>query len=378
MALAATVRSQLLHFLGSSLPYVTFLPAVLGTFLYSGALAGLLATFLSICYVSYLLDNPLGQMLLIHNDTERAIACVSIVSCLLMCLVARLLRDARRRALDAEQQARAAEQRSLIEANLRESQLRHQEAIQAHSAELEQRVRERTAELEAAMREQESFSYSVSHDLRAPLRHINSFSALLLEDHGTELPDEARSYLHRIQGATRGMGSLIDHLLELSRLSRTELTREWVDLSALAAAITTMLQETEPQRQVEVGIEKNTLVRADRHLMNQLLTNLLGNAWKYSSLQQPARIEFGRSWVDGQEVFHVSDNGVGFDMAHSARLFVAFQRLHGAEFEGTGIGLATAQRIVQRHGGAIWAKGQIGEGATFYFTLCPQGVSPQG
>lgn len=308
-------------------------------------------------------------MLLIHNDTERIIASFSIVSCIMIWLVARLLHDARRRALDAEQQARAAEQRALTEANLRASELRHQEAIQALNDELEQRVRERTAELEAAICEQESFSYSVSHDLRAPLRHINSFSALLLEDHGTELPDEARNYLHRIQGATRGMGSLIDHLLELSRLSRTELTRESVDLSALAAGITTMLQETEPQRQVDVCIEKNVLVRADRYLMSQLLANLLGNAWKYSSVRQPARIEFGKNWVDGQEVFFVSDNGAGFDMAHSARLFVAFQRLHGAEFEGTGIGLATAQRIVQRHGGTIWARGQIGEGATFYFTL---------
>ena len=244
-----------------------------------------------------------------------------------------------------------------------------EEAVLALNAGLEQRVRERTAELEAAVREQESFSYSVSHDLRAPLRHINGFSAILAEDYGSSLPPKALNYLQRIEGATSRMGAMIDHLLELSRVSRIELERNSVDLSELAAEVAVMLQETEPQRCVEFSIEKGLSVRGDRKLLGQLLENLIGNAWKYSSGKPSALIEFGSISEGGQETFFVRDDGVGFDMAYSGKLFEVFQRLHGEEFEGTGIGLATAHRIVQRHGGTIWAHGQINQGATFYFAL---------
>jgi len=369
VAAAIGVRSELLPFLGSSLPFATFLPAVLAVFLFSGVSAGVLATFLSICYVSYYQTSSLSQILIIHGARETAVALFSITTCVLLCLVARMLHNYRKRAQEAEHQAWLAEQRALIDADLRETELRYQGAILALNVGLEQRVRERTAELEAAIHEQESFSYTVSHDLRAPLRHINSFSTILLEDYGTEIPDQARNYLERIKGATRSMGSLIDHLLELSRLSRTALIPELVDLSQLVAGIITMLQETEPQRRVEVCCAEGITVRGDRDLLRQLLINLLGNAWKYSSRQPLLRLEFGRSWIDGQETFFVRDNGVGFDMAYSDKLFEVFQRLHGTQFEGTGIGLATAQRIVQRHGGTIWAQGEVGAGATFYFTL---------
>jgi PAS domain S-box-containing protein len=234
---------------------------------------------------------------------------------------------------------------------------------------LELRVRQRTADLEAAIREQESFSYSVSHDLRAPLRHINSFSAILKEDHGKELSDQARAYLDRIGAASSRMGSLIDNLLELSRVNRVEIKRAPVDLSKLAASTLRMFQETEPGRCEEHFIEPDITTLGDYCLLRQLFENLMGNAWKYTSKKPLASIRFGRTVVSGQQAYFVSDNGAGFDMAYRKNLFGAFQRLHGAEFEGIGIGLATAQRIVQRHGGKIWAEGAVDQGATFYFTL---------
>ena len=234
---------------------------------------------------------------------------------------------------------------------------------------LEQRVSERTADLQAAIREQESFSYSVSHDLRAPLRHINSFSAILVEEYGHQVPEGARHYLDRIRSASGRMGELIDHLLELSRVGRAQIKPGPVDLSDLARSILGMLQETEPQRKLEVQVEEEIIVLGDQALLRQLMENLLGNAWKYTARKECAQIQFGRTFAAKQPAFFIEDNGAGFDMAYQGNLFRAFQRLHGSEFAGDGIGLTTAQRIVHRHGGNIWAKGKVGEGATFYFTL---------
>jgi light-regulated signal transduction histidine kinase (bacteriophytochrome) len=234
---------------------------------------------------------------------------------------------------------------------------------------LEQRVRERTADLEAAIRAQESFSYSVSHDLRAPLRHINSFSAMVIEEFGDQVPPVAHEYLDRICAASSRMGALIDHLLELSRVTRAELAPGLVDLSELASSTLRMFVETEPHRDADLVVEPGITVMGDQALLRQLLENLLGNAWKYTSQKGEARIEFGKAVVSGQETYFVRDNGAGFDMTYLSKLFKAFERLHGAEFEGIGIGLATAQRIIQRHGGSIWAEGVVDEGATFYFTL---------
>jgi len=234
---------------------------------------------------------------------------------------------------------------------------------------LELRVNERTADLQAAIQEQESFSYSVSHDLRAPLRHINSFSAILMEEFGEALPKQARGYLERIRGASCRMGALIDHLLELSRVGRTEIHLGPVNLSGLAATILAGLQETDPWRSVETGIEENIIVLGDESLLRQLLENLLGNAWKYTSKRSVARIEFGSTKIAGEPVLLVRDNGAGFEMKYQENLFVAFQRLHSGEFEGDGIGLTTAQRIIHRHGGDIWGEGEVDKGATFYFTL---------
>ncbi|HBB69203.1 MAG TPA: sensor histidine kinase [Geobacter sulfurreducens] len=244
-----------------------------------------------------------------------------------------------------------------------------QEAISALNNELEQRVIRRTAELEKANREMESFNYSVSHDLRAPLRHINSFSAIVMEEFSNELPAPVKDYLVRIRSASNRMGGLIDHLLELSRVGRAALKLEPVDLSMMAASILTALQETELKRTVKIFVEEDVRVLGDRTLLQQLLENLLGNAWKYTSKTVTAHIEFGSSKRGDSTIFYVKDNGAGFDMQYKDNLFIAFQRLHTAEFEGEGIGLTTAQRIIHRHSGDIWAEGEVGKGATFYFTL---------
>ena len=246
---------------------------------------------------------------------------------------------------------------------------RAEESLEQLTEELEQRVAERTRSLKSALKEQESFSYSVSHDLRAPLRHINSYLSILSEEFGDLLPGEALSLVERSRAASRHMGALIDDLLELSKVSRTSLSQEVVNLSELATQTCNLLQESEPGRCVEFVITKGLAARGDKSLLRQMMVNLLGNAWKYTSAVAQARVEFGRMVTDDQEVFFVRDNGVGFDMAYSDKLFGEFQRLHGPEYEGTGIGLATVKRIVDRHHGKVWAEAKPGEGATFYFVL---------
>jgi len=228
---------------------------------------------------------------------------------------------------------------------------------------------ERTKLLETTNRELESFSYSVSHDLRAPLRHINSFSAILMEEHRQQLPPEAQNYLQRIGAASSQMGDLIEDLLELSRVTRAQMTSTTINLSNLATSIATMLKESDTGRDARFIIQEGVTVRGDLSLLGLVMQNLLDNAWKYSSREQTAVIEFGLSTVAGVEALFVRDNGVGFDMQYRNKLFVPFQRLHGNDFKGTGIGLATVHRIVMRHGGRIWAESQLDRGATFYFTI---------
>lgn len=235
--------------------------------------------------------------------------------------------------------------------------------------ELDRRVAERTAQLEAAIKEQESFSYSVSHDLRSPLRHINSYAAILAEEHGAGLDDDGRELLERICKASSKMGKLIDDLLELARTSRIPLTEEPIDLSRMATICSLMLKQTEKDRRVDFIIADGMQILGDKTLMRLVLENLLNNAWKYTLQEKVALIEVGMEIMNGQEVYFVSDNGAGFDMQYKDKLFGAFQRLHGAEYEGNGIGLATVKRAIERHGGTIWAEGEVGSGATFYFTL---------
>jgi len=244
-----------------------------------------------------------------------------------------------------------------------------EEEIRLLNAELDLRVTERTLRLEAAIKEQESFCYSVSHDLRAPLRHINSYSAILMEECAAHLPAEGCGYLERIRSSSRSMGQLIDDLLELSKIGRSQMQKSSVDLSEMVWKICRRLQNVEPERRVEFQVASDLVVHGDRVLLHQALVNLLDNAWKYTKTRDAARIEVGRDGAGDQAVFFVRDNGVGFDMAYRDKLFGAFQRLHGPEYEGTGIGLATVKRIVKRHGGQVWAEGAVGEGATIYFTL---------
>lgn len=256
-------------------------------------------------------------------------------------------------------------------------QVRARQALEAKNveirelnADLERRVLERTSELRMAMAELESFSYSVSHDLRAPLRTIDGFSLALLEDYAAQLGEEGRDSLHRIRSASQRMGELIDGLLRLSRVTRSDLHWEDVDLSAMARSIVADLQRTEPERKVAVTIENGMVARGDPLLLRVVLDNLLGNAWKFTAKRPDARIAFGHDERDGSAVYVVRDNGAGFDMAFSDKLFGPFQRLHGrTEFEGTGIGLATVQRVIRRHGGRIWGEGEVDRGAAFYFTL---------
>ncbi len=228
-------------------------------------------------------------------------------------------------------------------------------------------------EAEAANHELEAFSYSVSHDLRAPLRAIDGFSTALLEDHSEALGGDGVRHLERVRSATRRMSDLIDDLLELSRLSRRQLVSSRVDLSAIAEDVVGQLRLQESERSVEVRIQTGLVAMGDHRLLRVVLENLLGNAWKYTRKTEGAEVEMGRGVIDGVPAWWVRDNGAGFDMAYADRLFGAFQRLHRAdEFEGTGIGLATAQRIIRRHGGRIWAEAAVDEGATFHFTLGPQ------
>ncbi len=236
--------------------------------------------------------------------------------------------------------------------------------------EAEDTLRRYASQLEVANQELEAFCYSVSHDLRAPLRSLDGFSQARLDDYRDRLDDTGRDFLQRVRAASQRMGTLIDDLLSLSRVTRGEVQVEEVDLSALAAAAAADLKKTDPARDVTFAIAPHLVVRADAGLMRIVLQNLLGNAWKFTGKRSSARVEVGSMAHDGRRAFFVRDDGAGFDMAYAAKLFGAFQRLHAAaEFPGSGIGLATVQRIIHRHGGQVWAEGAPDRGATFYFTL---------
>lgn len=247
---------------------------------------------------------------------------------------------------------------------------RADEEIRRLNVELERRVQDRTARLIAANQELEAFSYSISHDLREPLRAIDGFSQILLEDKAPALGDDGRESLERVRAAAQKMGRLIDDLLSLSRLGRRETNSTEVDLGELVAEVVGRLRREDPDRRVEVAVASGCTVRTDAGLVEALLANLIGNAWKFTGKRAEAHIEFSETLLDGERVFFVGDDGAGFDPAYADKLFQPFQRLHGPEeYPGTGIGLATVGRIVSRLGGRCWADGAVGEGATFFFTL---------
>jgi light-regulated signal transduction histidine kinase (bacteriophytochrome) len=324
---AGALRLWPLQALGGRLAWLTFYPAVAVGALYGGFAAGMLATFLSCLAALWFLPALAGQTF-IRDSTDWLGMAVFFATCTLVSGIAEATRRANARTKQAHEQA------------------------------------------EAANRELEAFSYSVAHDLRAPLRGMNGFAQVLLDAYGDKLDAEGQDALQEILLNARRMGALIDALLSLSRVTRSVLKPESVDLSAVVRATASQLSTAEPQRTVELVIQDHLRADLDPILARTLVENVLGNAWKFTSKVPAARIEFGVTEKDRVRAFYVRDNGAGFDMAFANKLFAPFQRLHTvAEFPGTGIGLATVQRIVHRQGGRLWAEGTVDGGATFYFAL---------
>jgi light-regulated signal transduction histidine kinase (bacteriophytochrome) len=268
--------------------------------------------------------------------------------------------EAAKRSLEIEVQERKRVEEQVIQLNA---------SLESRVAERTREVQEANQQLAAMNKELEAFAYSVSHDLRTPLRGIDGWSLALLEDYGSQLDESARQYLERVRAETQRMGMLIDDLLQLSKISRTEMQWNPVDLTSIANGIAGELREAHPDRRIDFTIAPGLMAQGDAGLLQIVLTNLLSNAVKFTGGRPEAKVQFGQS-RNGESAFFVSDNGVGFDMAFAGTLFGAFQRLHKAsEFPGTGIGLATVQRIIHRHGGKVWADAKVDEGATFHFTV---------
>jgi signal transduction histidine kinase len=330
------------------------------------------------------LEAPRARAAAFIGDTAPVAIAVMLIGALLAWLVAhryaqplRSLAGAARGIAAGDYQQRVAVRRKDELGDLADAFNQMSQEVQAADAEvrrmnadLEDRVRQRTAELETVNQELRTFSYSVSHDLRSPLRSMDGFSEALLEDYSDVLDETGRDYLRRVRSGSQRMGVLIDDLLLLSKVTLQPIVREPVDVTALAADALAELAAGDPGRSVETSIQKGLQVSADRGLMRVALANLLGNAWKFTAGSQPARIEVGSQETDTGIEYFVRDNGAGFDMRYGDKLFTPFQRLHSdGQFKGTGIGLATVHRVIMRHGGTVRAQGVEGRGATFYFSV---------
>jgi signal transduction histidine kinase len=280
------------------------------------------------------------------------------------------LRESRRAALNLMEDSLAARQQAeAANAELRR-QIAERKKAEADVMQLSEDMVERNVELELANKELESFIYSISHDLRAPIRTMSGFAKIVLEDYAGRLDEQGKDYLVRIHRGSEKATRLIDDLLHLSKISRQEVVRIEADISKIASSIVAELRESDPGRDVEVHIAKGLAAFADPRLIEIVLSNLLGNSWKFTSKKQDARIEFGTVKQDGKAVYYVKDNGAGFDPNYTEKMFLPFHRLHSEqEFEGTGIGLTIVERIIRRHGGNIWAEGEKDKGATIYFTI---------
>ncbi len=268
--------------------------------------------------------------------------------------------------LEVEQLANEAQRR----ASALEREVAERQRVEQEREQLLAEVQRRAAELDVANKELEAFSYSVAHDLRSPVRHMDGFTKALVERHADKLDERGRQYLGFVREGSVKMGQLIDDLLALTGVTRAEFRRTAVDLSGMAQSVAADLRKEQPERKVEFVIEPQVMASGDRGMLHIVLENLLGNAWKFTSKREHAKIEFGTLQQDGKRVYYVRDNGAGFNPAYAYKLFRAFERLHGAdEFPGTGVGLATVERVIRRHGGRVWAEGEVNQGATFYFTL---------
>lgn len=329
--------------------------------LYSGIAASVLAVSFLVAYLlSRVMQQQISQPILALAETAKAVSDRRDYSV----RAERLGKDELGLLTDAFNQM-------LTQIHAQDQALRESEArLRELNQELEQRVIERTAQLEAVNKELEAFCYSVSHDLRAPLRGIDGFSMILQKSYSAKLDEQGRNYLERVRAATQRMGHLIDDLLNMSQTARSEMSITTVNLSELAGMVAKDLQEAAPERKVAFSIAPGMAVLADAHLMRIVLDNLLGNAWKFSGKRAEARIEVGSMTNAAKSVYFVRDNGAGFDMRYADKLFGAFQRLHSVTaFDGTGVGLVNVQRIILRHGGRVWAEAAVDQGATFYFTL---------
>lgn len=353
------LRQEIAVSFGERPMLILFMPPIILSSVLGGLGPGLAATVVSAFGIDYLAIPPVGSFR-IAAEHDLFSWCLLIASGLLSSYLSELLHRARRQA----------ERR-----RIRQEQAK--EEIRLLNAELEQRVALRTAELTAANAELESFAYAVSHDLRAPLRAMSGFSQALIEDYGGQLQGEARTYLDQIGVGSRRMGELIDGILALSRVTRGELRRDAVDLSAIAGRILAQLAAETPARKVDWRVEPGLVASGDERMLEAVLRNLLENAWKYSGNREPATIRFFSRNEDGTRRYCVEDDGAGFENAYAGKLFQPFQRLHRQdEFPGLGIGLATAQRIIRRHGGTIDGTGSRDGGARFCFTLPDTGAQP--